>query len=167
MRLFTGQYDRTIDAKNRIQLPSQLRAAIEPERDGEGLYITLGEFKGTLSIYTERGFETVATRIETETMSDPDAVRFELQFYSTSVFVEMDKQGRFLWRFFDGEKSGDFAYSRGMFVRAVSGNGRVLLVSAIGIKQATHGTGLRNPSILALDTASGKLLWQRKGVFLS
>lgn len=94
MRLFTGQYDRTIDAKNRIQLPSQLRSAIEPERDGEGLYIILGEFKGTLSIYTERGFEELSTRIETETMTDPDAVRFEMQFFSTSVFVEMDKQGR-------------------------------------------------------------------------
>ncbi len=34
MRIFTGQYDRTVDVKNRIQLPSQLRRAIDPERDG-------------------------------------------------------------------------------------------------------------------------------------
>ncbi|MDP6630999.1 MAG: PQQ-binding-like beta-propeller repeat protein [Kiritimatiellia bacterium] len=83
------------------------------------------------------------------------------------VVTAMDKQGRFLWRFCDGEKSGDFAFSRGMFTRAVSGDGSVLLVSAMGIKQAQHGTGLRNPSVLGLDTATGKLLWQRKGVFLS
>lgn len=96
MRVFTGQYDRTIDAKNRIQLPSQLRAAIEPERDGSGLYITLGEFRGTLSVFTERGFETLAARVETEFMPGPESRRFELQFYGLASFVEADKQGRIL-----------------------------------------------------------------------
>ncbi len=96
MRLFTGQYDRTLDAKNRIQLPSQLRDAIEPEREGKGLYITLGESRGTVSIVTERGFEKLATRIETEFMPGPESRRFELQFYSLASYVEMDKQGRIL-----------------------------------------------------------------------
>ena len=62
MRIFTGQFERTIDAKNRIQLPSQLRAIIDPEQDGEGLYISLGEHRGTLSIFTERAFEELASR---------------------------------------------------------------------------------------------------------
>ena len=35
MRFFTGQYDRSIDDKNRVQLPSQLRSAIDPERAAE------------------------------------------------------------------------------------------------------------------------------------
>ncbi len=96
MRIFTGQYDRTIDAKNRIQLPSQLRAAIDPKKEGEGLYITLGEFRGTLSVYTERGFEERATRLETEFMPGPESRRFELQYYSLASHVEMDKQGRIL-----------------------------------------------------------------------
>ena len=81
MRIFTGQFDRTIDAKNRIQLPSQLRASIDKERDGSGLYITLGESRGTVAIYTERGFEALSSRIETEFMSGPESRRFELQFY--------------------------------------------------------------------------------------
>ncbi len=80
MRIFTGQYERTIDAKNRIQLPSQLRSAIDSERDGVGLYVTLGEYRGTLSIFTERGFEELAARIETEFMPGPESRRFELQF---------------------------------------------------------------------------------------
>ncbi len=94
MRIFTGQYDRTIDAKNRIQLPSQLRAAIDPERDGEGLYVTLGEHRGTLSIYTERQFEERAARMETEFIPGPESRRFELQYYGLASYVEMDKQGR-------------------------------------------------------------------------
>ena len=36
---FYWAIDRTIDPKNRIQLPSQLRAAIEDDEDGKGLYI--------------------------------------------------------------------------------------------------------------------------------
>jgi MraZ protein len=94
MRIFTGQYERTIDAKNRIQLPSQLRAAIDPERDGKGLYVTLGEHRGTLSVFTERGFEELAARIETEFMPGPESRRFELQFYGLACYVDVDSQGR-------------------------------------------------------------------------
>ena len=94
MPIFTGQYDRTIDAKNRIQLPSQLRASIDPGRDGDGLYITLGEHRGTLSIFTERGFERLASRMETEFMPGPESRRFELQFYALASYIEADKQGR-------------------------------------------------------------------------
>ncbi len=96
MRIFTGQYERTIDAKNRIQLPSQVRAAMDPERDGKGLYVTLGEHRGTLSVFTERGFEELAARIETEFMPGPESRRFELQFYGLASYVEVDKQGRIL-----------------------------------------------------------------------
>ncbi|MGB2987732.1 MAG: hypothetical protein WBE26_17840 [Phycisphaerae bacterium] len=94
MRVFTGQYERTIDGHNRFQLPSQLRSAIDPERDGAGLYVTLGEHRRTLSIFTERGFEELAARIETEFMPGPDSRRFELQFYGIASYVDMDKQGR-------------------------------------------------------------------------
>ena len=94
MQVFTGQYDRTIDAKNRIQLPSQLRAAIDRERDGPGLYVTLGEFPGTLALFTERGFEELSTRLETEYEQGEASRRFELQFYALASYVEMDKQGR-------------------------------------------------------------------------
>lgn len=96
MRFFTGQYDRTIDDKNRIQLPAQLRSVIDPVRDGPGLYVTLGEDPGTLCIFTERGFEELASRIETEFIPGPDSRKFELQFYGSSTHVDIDKQGRFV-----------------------------------------------------------------------
>jgi MraZ protein len=96
MRIFTGQFERTIDAKNRLQLPSQVRAAIDSERDGAGLYVTLGEFRGTLSIFTERAFEELATRIETEFIPGSESRRFELQFYGLASFVDIDNQGRIL-----------------------------------------------------------------------
>lgn len=94
MRIFTGQYERTIDAKNRIQLPSQLRAVVDAERDGPRLYVTLGEHRGTLSIFTDRGFEQLASRLATEYAAGPESRRFELQFYAVASAVELDKQGR-------------------------------------------------------------------------
>jgi MraZ protein len=96
MRFFTGCHERTIDEKNRLQLPAQLRAGIDPDRDGDGLYIILGEHRGTLSIFTERSFEELAARIETEFMRGAEAKRFELQFYSLASRVDIDKQGRFV-----------------------------------------------------------------------
>ena len=94
MSVFTGQYERTIDSKNRVQLPSRLRAGIDPEREGTGLYVTLGEYRGTLSLFSEGGFQELVSRIETEFMPGPESRRFELQFYALASHVEMDKQGR-------------------------------------------------------------------------
>ena len=96
MRIFTGQYERSIDAKNRIQLPSQVRSAIDPDTDGQGLYITLGEHRGTLSIFTHRAFDTLAERMETEYLPGPESRKFELQFYGLASRVDIDKQGRFV-----------------------------------------------------------------------
>ncbi len=94
MRFFTGQYDRSIDGKKRIQLPSQLRQIIDPDRVGASLYITLGEQRRTVSIFTVDGFEALAERTETEFQPGPESRRFELQFFALASPVDMDKQGR-------------------------------------------------------------------------
>lgn len=96
MRVFTGQYERTIDSKNRVQLPSQLRVAIEEERDGVGLYVSLGEHRNTLRLFTERSFQELTARMATEFMVGPESRRFEMQFYGLTSHVDVDKQGRFV-----------------------------------------------------------------------
>ena len=94
MRIFIGQHDRAIDSKNRLQIPSQFRAAIDPAQGGAGFYVTLGESPRTLSIYPERYFEELAGRVETEYMPGEESRRFELQFYALASHVVMDGQGR-------------------------------------------------------------------------
>ena len=96
MRIFTGQHERNIDDKNRVQLPQQFRTAIDPEQDGEGWYVTLGHHPRTLSLYTARTFEDRAAGIKTEDMSDQDALRFEMQYFGLAEHVESDKQGRII-----------------------------------------------------------------------
>lgn len=61
---------------------------------GTGIYITLGEHRGTLSIFTEQAFEALAERIETEVIAGPESRRFELQFYALACYIDIDKQGR-------------------------------------------------------------------------
>jgi len=95
-RVFIGQHDRTIDPKNRVQLPSPFRSAIDPDRDGAGLYVTLGDDPGTLSLYTERVFEEFTGRIETEFMDDEESLQFEREFYAYAYHIDLDKQGRFV-----------------------------------------------------------------------
>lgn len=91
---FTGHHERTIDSKNRLQIPSQFRNAIDPERDGPGLYVILGVRRHSLSLVTEREFNELPDRIRTESMSDREALDFEQRFYSTASHLDMDKQGR-------------------------------------------------------------------------
>ena len=79
----------------------------------------------------------------------------------------MTPDGRELWRFEDSAVSPDLHYPRGLFPRAVSGDGRVLIVGAFGVHDLMFGTSMRSPSVMGLDTATGKLLWQRAGMVLN
>ncbi|MHC4718012.1 MAG: WD40 repeat domain-containing protein [Planctomycetota bacterium] len=79
----------------------------------------------------------------------------------------LDRQGRLLWRFEDSEVARDLLYPRGMFPRAVSGDGRVLLVGAFGVHRMLYASAARNPSVMGIDAATGKLLWQIEGMMLN
>ena len=97
--LFTGNHPRTLDEKNRLQIPADFRAEIlsESKRIGSDveavLYFTPGPLDNTLSIYTRNSLEALIRRISTDTVDSPEAQAFEL-FYSLVERVEMDKQGR-------------------------------------------------------------------------
>jgi MraZ protein len=92
--VFTDAYERTIDIKNRIQIPAQFRAAMDPERDGETFYLCPGERLNTLSLFPERRFYRLAEQLRTEQVSGDDSLEFEQLYYSLASRLEMDKQGR-------------------------------------------------------------------------
>ena len=91
---FTGAYERTIDAKNRIQIPAQFRTAMDADAQGESFYICPGERRNTLSLYPERTFEERARQLGTDEISGEDSLAFEQLYYSLASKLEMDKQGR-------------------------------------------------------------------------
>lgn len=91
--LFTGNYPRTIDVKNRIQIPAPLRAEMGTEGDTVVLFVVPGERANTLSIFTRESFLAQVERISSETIDSPDVLDFEL-YYALAERIELDKSGR-------------------------------------------------------------------------
>lgn len=101
--VFTGTYEHTIDAKNRLAIPSEIRSQIQRsvgvgETDAIVLYVMPGEAgtagDGSLALYTEEAFERLADRLD-DSQLDADALLvYEQLMYSMSRRVEIDKQGR-------------------------------------------------------------------------
>lgn len=95
MNFFVGEYERNIDAKNRIQLPSQLRAEIDPESEGRTLLLTLGETPGTLALFTKTRYAELAERAAADRQRGPASRQFEIDFFGRGTqAIDMDKQGR-------------------------------------------------------------------------
>ncbi|WP_432798224.1 division/cell wall cluster transcriptional repressor MraZ [Poriferisphaera sp. WC338] len=100
--VFTGTYEHTIDAKNRLAIPATIRNQIlRSVGAGEGnsvaLYITPGEAGPggpSLSIYTEAYFDRRAAELDQSEQDADEILDYEEMFYSMASRVEIDKQGR-------------------------------------------------------------------------
>ena len=92
-----------------------------------------------------------------------DEGRFRVYFGGKRYLYALDKQGRRIWTYDDSRVrtgTSDLLYPRSLFPRAVSGDGRVLLVAGFGIQEMAFQSHPVNASVIGLDTATGKLLWQ-------
>ena len=92
--ILTGAYERTIDDKNRVQIPAPFRNAMDPDRSGAALFIVPGERENTLSFHPEKHFLDKVASLGTDRIPGPDALEFEQLFFSLACRVELDKQGR-------------------------------------------------------------------------
>ncbi len=96
--VFTGTYDHSIDKKNRLAIPAEVRTRIK-RSTGTGddepifMYVTLGK-DGTLCLYTEKGYEQRAEELDHSEMDPDELLEYERVFYALSKTVELDKQGR-------------------------------------------------------------------------
>lgn len=91
--LFVGCYEHSIDAKNRLAVPSDVRQRLDPERDGECLYAVIQEGP-TLCLYTERGFEQRSEELDRSERPADELLLYEQVFYSLAQRLEIDSQGR-------------------------------------------------------------------------
>ncbi len=92
--LFTGRYDHTIDDRNRLSIPSQIRLSLDPQRDGERFYLVPGVRPNTLSLLPERYFGRLADQLEAAQIPDEDLLTFQQIFYPMATRVAMDRHGR-------------------------------------------------------------------------
>ena len=89
--MLLGEYEHTIDDKNRLTLPSKFREAF-----ADGIVVTRG-MDGCLYAYTRADWDRlVATRLATLDPLSPDGRKMQRFFFSGAVEAELDKQGRIM-----------------------------------------------------------------------
>jgi MraZ protein len=94
--ILLGEYDLTIDAKSRCQLPADVKRAIDPKRDGDFLYLIIGAPNRKPWLYPAKIYESMAAKYEPDFAPDADVLAFKQIFYSMASRVDWDKQGRIL-----------------------------------------------------------------------
>jgi MraZ protein len=90
--LLTGAFSRAIDEKQRIAVPKRIREELL-RGDGNSLFIAPGT-DGSLALYTEEVFATLAARLTAASPAEQDVRAFGRLFYSQAQRVEFDTQGR-------------------------------------------------------------------------
>lgn len=88
--MFMGEYQNTIDDKNRIILPVKFRAGL-----GERFVVTRG-FDPCLFVYSTEQWEVISVKVKAMDSMDPAVRAFQRIFISGAQELELDKQGRIL-----------------------------------------------------------------------
>lgn len=91
--LFTGHAELTIDAKQRLAIPSKYRSQWDTSRDGSAWFCVPWP-DGSLRLYTEKRFESLAEQGEHSLTPGQDEAALEAELYGFAERIEMDSAGR-------------------------------------------------------------------------
>ena len=93
--LYTGTYELTIDSKNRLSIPANIRSAMDAERDGTAFYLVPGNRRGTLNLFADKYYERYSEQYHASLSPlAQEKEDFEDLYYAMSVLLDVDKQGR-------------------------------------------------------------------------
>ncbi|MEX0992666.1 MAG: division/cell wall cluster transcriptional repressor MraZ [Solirubrobacterales bacterium] len=88
---FRGQYEYTLDAKNRLTIPAKFRAALS---DGVVLAKALDP---CVAIWTPQGWEQFTERaLSSRDPFSPDARKLKRYFHASSFDLQLDSAGRIM-----------------------------------------------------------------------
>ena len=88
----TGNFKRSVDDKQRITIPKELRAALG-ESTGRIFYVAPST-DGSLAIFDHDSFVQLAERLRAAPPTERDVRAFGRLFYAQARRVELDRQGR-------------------------------------------------------------------------
>ena len=91
--MFTGEFEHAIDAKQRLAIPAEYRARLDPAVHGEAFYLTLGPNQA-LWLWPEKTFEQMAGAMDASLLPADEMMEFEELLFSQAARLEMDKAGR-------------------------------------------------------------------------
>ncbi len=95
MLLLTGEFEHTLDEKNRLFISNKLRSQIDVKEYGGDFYLALGA-NGVLCLYPEKYFQQIAFAGAPGTAAPDEVVAFERMTFAMASRVELDRQGRLL-----------------------------------------------------------------------
>ena len=90
-----GQYRLSIDAKNRLLVPAEVRRNMLPERDGTAFFVVVGD-NGKLWLYPEKTYEAMGEQQPPELAPPEERLDFDHLHYGLAERLEWDQQGRIL-----------------------------------------------------------------------
>ena len=88
-----GEYELTVDEKNRLLIPSEVRRAINQEEYGEAFFLVVG-INRLPWIYPERYYERLVTQVPGDITPAQDQLAFDQLHFAMASRIEPDKQGR-------------------------------------------------------------------------
>jgi MraZ protein len=94
--ILLGEYELTIDDKNRIIIPSDIRRSLSASEDTDYLYLFVGAPNKKPWLYPRNRFEELVGNIESDLAPDQDVLEFRQAFFSNTTRLDWDKQGRVL-----------------------------------------------------------------------
>ena len=95
MLMLTGEFEHTVDDKNRLFVTNKLRSQIDAEEHGSDFYLVMGA-NGILCLYPEKYFQQIVLAGAPGTAAPDEAVAFERLSFALANKVELDRQGRLL-----------------------------------------------------------------------
>ncbi len=95
MLMLTGEYEHSVDEKNRLFISNKLRSQIDVETYGSNFYLAMGP-NGVLSLYPEKYYQQIALVDAPGKGAADESVAFERLSFALASRVELDRQGRLL-----------------------------------------------------------------------
>ena len=87
--MLTGQYDHSLDGKNRLFIPAKLRQNVRK-------FIITSGLEGCLFVYTPDNWKKITERLRALPLTKADARKFMRTFLSGASECDVDDQGRIL-----------------------------------------------------------------------
>ena len=91
--LFTGHYEHSIDAKNRLAIPADIRGRWSATECG-GAWYAIPWPTGALRLYTEADFTKRANAYQNSLTPAPDQAELQATLFGLSRRLEIDAAGR-------------------------------------------------------------------------
>jgi len=91
--LLIGEYDLTIDEKNRLQIPAEIRKSMNSERDGDAFFLVLGLNRKPW-LYPERYYEQIVFQAQPELTPGEEQLDFDHVNFALAEKRDWDSQGR-------------------------------------------------------------------------